>query len=402
MSKNRKQNDMDSRLYGAIANGNEAEVRKLIGASRDPVKLLNAQSNIIGAGVNGNAVTLAASLGHVGMIKLLRENGAIVEEQAAEVVKDATQAKPVVNPVKDSKKKGMFSGLNPFKRKKKVVPASGGVTGFVSNMLGGGNRPTSSNSEQSRVPSSPENKVKQALKDYVNPKDADSQAAAKDVINNYKEGPPLAGIINEGYYLSKAAGNGDLEAVKFFQEKGASIDYPSLSKQTALMAAVEKGYSDVTVYLVQQKAELNRQDGKGETALMKEVNRIADLPKDKEVGFGVVILLIQNGADTSLTNKAGNTALTIAKEKLGKDSPVFKEMKDAFREAKSEIGANLMSKRLEQIMSLGQNTTLNEDIAKQKAQFNQIGKSIREAGSISDRLPWTPKVKGKDEGHEGR
>ena len=417
---------MDQELYKAIVNGEDAKVRKLIEASADKSALLNAQGNTMGAGVNGNAVTLAARFGHVGLIKLFREHGAVVEKREVEfaikkladqtkieVVKQALEAKVTiieqpelneevksphvvqegeVKTVEKSKKKGMFSVFSRLGAKfsAAVAPLMQGNTGIRIEE----DRPPSRNSEQAML--SEKDKVKKALRNYHN---TQNNKADEAVITNYKGSESLGSIIDEEHSLSKAARNGNLHAVKFLKEKGASIDHSNILGTTPLMSAIETGYSDVTVYLVNQKANLNLQDSEGETALMKEIHRISNNNRMDKEQYAVVNLLIKNGADTSLANVKSQTALMIAKEKLGKNSQVFLDMKDAFRQAKAEIGGELMYKRWAQIKGLGKNKELNEEIAKQKAHYNQIGKSIR----ATHELPWSSKVKDKkDSGHGGR
>ena len=93
------------------------------------------------------------------------------------------------------------------------------------------------------------------------------------------------------------------------REIADQVDVNSVETETgrnALMKAAFWGHVDATTYLVNDLGvELNAVDVKGDTALMDAAR------------FGhveVVKILLAGGADKTITNKAGHTAVEIAAE----------------------------------------------------------------------------------------
>jgi ankyrin repeat protein len=107
---------------------------------------------------------------------------------------------------------------------------------------------------------------------------------------------------NEDSYL-KAASEGNLEAVKLFQQAGVKLDLRDKDGKSALLEAAEAGKPDVVKFLLEQKADHGITDKDGNTPLIKAVE--SGQPE-------VVKALLESGADAAATNKKSETALIIA------------------------------------------------------------------------------------------
>ncbi|QSS97871.1 ankyrin repeat domain-containing protein [Psychroflexus sp. ALD_RP9] len=104
--------------------------------------------------------------------------------------------------------------------------------------------------------------------------------------------------------LVLAVYNNQIKATKLLLEKGANIDAQDGSGNTALMGAVFKNHQNMVDLLLNKGTNPNIQNSQGQTALAFAVifNRI-DLVK----------LLLKNNADKSIADKTGKTPLQIAR-----------------------------------------------------------------------------------------
>jgi len=104
-----------------------------------------------------------------------------------------------------------------------------------------------------------------------------------------------------------AAFNGHTQVVEFLLEKGAQVDTRDISGRTGLMYASSGPYGDTVMLLLSRGAEVDVQ-GKleGFTALMTAA---------AEGQLEVVRYLLDHGADRSLEDKDGDTALSFARQK---------------------------------------------------------------------------------------
>lgn len=104
--------------------------------------------------------------------------------------------------------------------------------------------------------------------------------------------------VNVGNPLYWTSYNDQLDAVKYLVENGAEIDREDLEKRTALMAASSSGSLEIVKYLVENGAEINREDREKSTALIKAANGSLD----------VVKYLVENGANIDHKDKYGSSA----------------------------------------------------------------------------------------------
>jgi ankyrin repeat protein len=104
--------------------------------------------------------------------------------------------------------------------------------------------------------------------------------------------------------LVLASYNGQESTTALLLEHGASVDGAHDAQgNTALMGVCFKGYLPIAETLIHAGADVNRRNGVGQTALM-----MAAL-----FNQGAIIdLLLDNGADASVTDAAGNTVKTLA------------------------------------------------------------------------------------------
>lgn len=103
----------------------------------------------------------------------------------------------------------------------------------------------------------------------------------------------------------QSCSDGNLKAVNFLLDKGASVNFEDVNGTTPLMAASGSGHSEVAKLLLAQKAGINYQNKDfGMTALM-----YAASPDGK---LEVLRVLAEAGADTNLKTTHGWTALMIA------------------------------------------------------------------------------------------
>ena len=103
----------------------------------------------------------------------------------------------------------------------------------------------------------------------------------------------IAGV-NED--LPRAAGRGDLPAVKNFIDKGADVNAKANTGVTALIMASQQGHKEVVELLLAKGADVNAKANDGGTALI-----MSSLQGHKEV----VELLLAKGADVNAKNHDG-------------------------------------------------------------------------------------------------
>jgi hypothetical protein len=105
--------------------------------------------------------------------------------------------------------------------------------------------------------------------------------------------------------LMQAVMRNDASMVRLLLDKGARIDQKNYyTELTPLMMAVDNGFVELVELLISRHADLNLQDGRGDTALMHAIaarqSKIAQR-------------LTQAGADTTLKDKQGQTAKDLVK-----------------------------------------------------------------------------------------
>jgi ankyrin repeat protein len=106
--------------------------------------------------------------------------------------------------------------------------------------------------------------------------------------------------------LILAATNGHLAIVEFLVSKGAEVNLKDSDSQTPLMYASKRSFNDVAAFLLKNDAEVNVQSKKkGMTALMLAAGWD---------NVELVRMLLEHGAEPSLTNIFGKTARVFAEE----------------------------------------------------------------------------------------
>lgn len=101
-----------------------------------------------------------------------------------------------------------------------------------------------------------------------------------------------------------AMGNTNLDIIKFIIEKGLNTDEKDSLMRTPLFYSMYNSNPEITEYFIENTAEINCQDHKGNTAL----HLILRL---KTCDLMLVNSLIKHGADVNLTNNKGNTPLLL-------------------------------------------------------------------------------------------
>jgi len=103
-----------------------------------------------------------------------------------------------------------------------------------------------------------------------------------------------------------AAFNGHTAVIGFLVEKGAEVDNRDINGRTALMYASSGPYRDTVMLLLSRGAEVDVQGTlEGFTALMTAA---------AEGQIEIVRQLLDHGADRSLEDKDGDTALSFARQ----------------------------------------------------------------------------------------
>jgi ankyrin repeat protein len=106
--------------------------------------------------------------------------------------------------------------------------------------------------------------------------------------------------------LILASSNGHLAVVEFLVSKGAEVNLEDSDRQTALMYASKRSFNEIAAFLLKNGAEVNGQSKKkGMTALMLAAGWD---------NVELVRMLLEHGADPSLTDIFGNTAKVFAEE----------------------------------------------------------------------------------------
>ena len=106
--------------------------------------------------------------------------------------------------------------------------------------------------------------------------------------------------------LHLVSSNGNIELVQFFLDKGADVNSNTDDGPTALMTACINEHTNIVKMLINNGADINRQDNNnGATPLIEASFR--DNPE-------IVSLLLENGADVNIIDKWGDSAITKAIE----------------------------------------------------------------------------------------
>ncbi|SHN64942.1 ankyrin repeat domain-containing protein [Desulfovibrio litoralis] len=148
-----------------------------------------------------------------------------------------------------------------------------------------------------------------------------------------KAGADLTVKNNEGNtaLIQALAFNKNFLVAKILIQLGADVNVRNFYEQTALMLSVQRPDPTVTTELLKAGANINAKDKNGNTALMLAMGHYSDTflysddeyqedqPKEANVSLfikpKVITTLIEFGADITLRNKNGYTALDIAKLK---------------------------------------------------------------------------------------
>lgn len=64
-----------------------------------------------------------------------------------------------------------------------------------------------------------------------------------------------------------AVQNNDIEALKILNDAGANLNILDILKRTPLIYAIEKGYNDIGIYLIENGADINITNSTGEGVL---------------------------------------------------------------------------------------------------------------------------------------
>lgn len=105
-----------------------------------------------------------------------------------------------------------------------------------------------------------------------------------------------------------AAGTGRLDIVEILVDKGANVNHQDKDGKTALFRAARRGRRDVVEMLVDKGADFNHQDKYGHTALLNVSNGLHSKPLEKDL-VDTACFLIDHGADVNHQNHAGSSAL---------------------------------------------------------------------------------------------
>ena len=166
-----------------------------------------------------------------------------------------------------------------------------------------------------------------------------------DVIENIEPGQvpektePAKPLSQTDNALVQSAFDGKLAEVEFLVAKGAAVNAQADKNRTPLMLAASNGHTSVVEFLVSKGAEVNAKDSGGQTSLMYACKRSFNetaaflLKNGAEVnvqskkkgitalmlaaGWGneeLVKVLLEHGADASLTDIFGKTAKGLAQE----------------------------------------------------------------------------------------
>jgi len=110
--------------------------------------------------------------------------------------------------------------------------------------------------------------------------------------------------------LVTAASGGRAEAVRWLIDRGASPNSTDYSGKTLLMAAAASGVPAVVEQALSFNPDVNARDAQGRTALMEAVGQLHYGAEREEVNRAEVVrLLADHGADPNLQDEKQNTAL---------------------------------------------------------------------------------------------
>jgi len=101
--------------------------------------------------------------------------------------------------------------------------------------------------------------------------------------------------------LSRSAGRGDIEAVKYYLGKGQSVDQRDFKKRSALELAIILKRTEMINLLIAEGVDVNRQNKGGRTPLIWASTRFGSP--------GVINTLIDAGADPNGVDTIGQPAL---------------------------------------------------------------------------------------------
>ncbi len=127
--------------------------------------------------------------------------------------------------------------------------------------------------------------------------------------------------VNITYDLHAMCMKGELDLIKV-RILPRNINQPDAQGRTPLMCAVLGGHIEIARYLITEKADVNRRDQKGWTALMW-----ASYYQKKEL----LMILLEAGASTILKNNNAMTALQLAQLKGHRDIAVMLNKNKSFR-----------------------------------------------------------------------
>jgi ankyrin repeat protein len=127
--------------------------------------------------------------------------------------------------------------------------------------------------------------------------------------------------------LLAAAEEGNKETVKYLlHKKNMDVLYKDKKGEDALIRAAKNDRVSVVIELVKHRINVNSIDKKDMTSLMHAV--------DGRASFDVVKILIGSGADASLKDNKGRTALNMAWEKYETNHEVIKLLEEATKKQK--------------------------------------------------------------------
>ena len=125
----------------------------------------------------------------------------------------------------------------------------------------------------------------------------------------------------------------DIKKIKELIDMGADVNQNDWRNETALMKASKNGHKEVVEFLIQKGADVNQKDDYGWTALMWASNG----------GYEEIVeLLIQNRADVNVKDYKGRNAVMIAK-----DEKTRKAIIDAVKNRNEKIGENVIVQGVE-------------------------------------------------------
>jgi len=151
---------------------------------------------------------------------------------------------------------------------------------------------------------------------------------------------PTTGLAQDEYTFLRAAAEGDIDTLKEFLYSGGDINTTGERNETALHSAVFQAHVEVVKFLLAESADPNIADSFNQTPIFPAITNYSEHSKDiirLLLDYGadpniteevqgqsplmiaayynhpkIVSLLMEQGADTQLSDKEGRTALDIA------------------------------------------------------------------------------------------